>query len=53
MSQGPNSSKNLLESEDVLAAVEEKRSALERVAQSEYPLAEHAKAILKLANTDS
>lgn len=39
-------------SDDVVAAIKEKRSALERLSESEYSIAEHAEAILKLANID-
>jgi len=37
---------------DVVAAIKEKRSALERLSESEYSIAEHAEAILNLANID-
>lgn len=40
------------DSDDVVAMIEEKREAIERLAESEYALATHAEALLQIANTD-
>lgn len=37
-------------SDDVVAAIEAKREALERLAKSDYSVAEHAGALLELAD---
>lgn len=38
-------------SHDALTAIEAKREALERVAKSEYPMADHAEALLELTES--
>ena len=38
-------------SEDAITAIEDKREVLERVAKSDYPLAEEAEALLELADS--
>lgn len=40
------------DADDVVAMIEEKREAIERLAESEYALATHAEALLQIANTD-
>ena len=48
----PNDSKPTTNvSDDALAAIEDKREALERVAKSDYPLAEEAEALLEIADS--
>jgi len=38
-------------SDDVVAAIEAKREALERLAKSDYSVAEHAETLLELADS--
>lgn len=39
-------------SSDALAAIEGKRETLERVSKTDYPVAEHAEALLELIESD-